>query len=313
MISRLSPKPFDTKQNNLTQSDSDIKMIESNENFSPVSCISKDLKLSPKSLKRKISNLIQNNTSIEIKSKFRKYNELSSLASNDLIMESPDIMVSRFGPKLLNSQITNSTQYNTAIKMTESDMNKYYESLTSASVDAIVKNLPLIINSRLIGENNISTQFNKHTEIIPSISISNDFNSDVPTSSSSSMKSVTSLNENLLFNKEFNSALSMVSPSNVEILVFEKNLEFSTKDSKIINYKEWKSPRKLTVPSETDPSMDSTVILPFALKRLSKLNNHSPSQYPMLNKLLTKPNITMQLDKRDKLNTPLIPVSHIYF
>lgn len=320
IISRLSPKPkFDTQQNNLTQSDSDIKMIQSNfiksnENFSPVSCISKALNLSSKSLKRKISNLIQNNTSIEIKSKFRKYNGLSSLASNDLIMESlPDIMLSRFGPKFLNSQTTNSTQHNTAINMTESNINKCYESFTPASIDVIVNNLPMIINSRLIGEKNIFTQFNKHTETIPSISISNDLNSDVPTFSSSSMRAVTSLNDNLLFNKEINPALSMVAPSNVEVLMFEKNLEISTKDSKMINQKEWESPRKLTVRSDTDPSMSTTVILPFALKRLSKLNNHSPSQYPMLNKLLTKPNTILKLDKKDKLNTPLIPVSHIYF
>jgi len=328
IISRLSPKPkCDTKQNNLTQSDSDIKMIQSkciqsNENFSPVvsssiQCISKALNLSSKSLKRKISNLIQNNTSIEIKSKFRKYNGLSSLASNDLIMESlPDIMVSRFGPKLLNRQTTNSTQHNTAYinNMTESNINKYYESFTPASIDVILNNLPIIINSRLIGEKNIFTQFNKHTKIIPSISKSNNLNSDVPTFSSSSMRAVTSLNDNLLFNKQINPALSMVDPSNVEVLVFEENLEISSKDSKMINYKEWKSPRKLTVRSETDPSMGTTVILPFALKRLSKLNNHSPSQYPMLNKLLTKPNnIILKLDKRDKLNTPLIPVSHIYF
>ncbi|XP_026805698.1 probable protein phosphatase DDB_G0282105 isoform X2 [Rhopalosiphum maidis] len=60
-----------TEQNNLTQSDSLIKINqskdnESNELFTPVSDVTKALELSPKSLKRKISNLIKNNTSIEI-------------------------------------------------------------------------------------------------------------------------------------------------------------------------------------------------------------------------------------------------------
>jgi hypothetical protein len=105
---------------------------------------------------------------------------------------------SQLSPKLLNSQIKNFTHHNTAIEMTGFNITEYYEPSTSASIDVTVNNLPAITNSRLNGEKNISTQYSNDTEINPSISISTDLSSNIPTFLSSSIRAITPLNDNLL-------------------------------------------------------------------------------------------------------------------
>lgn len=160
--------------------------------------------------------MIQNNTIIPIKPKVRKYNELSTLASNESTIESlTDMMVSRFGPKLLNRQRTNATQYNTAIEITESSTSKSHKSYFSASIDEITNNISNKINSRSIDANN--------------------------------------------------PASSKVVSSDVQILVVDEKSEISLIDPEEYKLKDWNSPRYMT-----DLSTGQTVLLPFAIKRISK-------------------------------------------
>jgi hypothetical protein len=216
------------------------------------------------------------------------------------------MMDSRLSPKLLNSQIKNFTHHNTAIEMTESNITEYYEPSTSASIDLNVNNLSAITNSRLSGEKNIFTQYSDDTEIIPSTSISTDLSSNIPTFSNSSVRTITPLNDNLLLHKTITPPLCTDAPSNVEIF---KNSKISTMKRK--NSEELTYPRIITVYPKTGPLIGRTVILPFAIKRI--LKSDSQSEPIIINELLNYTYKTIQSDKRDLLNTPIIPVSHLYF
>ncbi|XP_025200446.1 uncharacterized threonine-rich GPI-anchored glycoprotein PJ4664.02-like [Melanaphis sacchari] len=301
-ISRISSKPFNSKENYLTQFNYSIeisqpKITESIKNGISASNTIITSLLSPTSLKRKISNLIRNNTSIELtKSKVKKCNKSSSLESIDLTMDSsPDMMASRLGPELLNSQITNSTQYNTATEMTESSITECHEPSTSALIDLTETDPPVITNSRLSNEKYIFTKYNKGPYVIPSFPISSDISSNIPTCSSSSMNAVTSLNNDLVLNNADNPASNTDDSSKIELLVLGKNNRMYFVNSKVMNSHDYLRPRTLKTIFKTGlnkPIMKRSVILPFALRKQVKTNS----------------NTSTQLDKRNKLDTSVIPV-----
>ena len=142
-VSIISPKSCDTKQHNLTESDSGISMtqsenMESDEPYTPVLNIPKALRVSQRLLNNRKCKLIQSDTSVKItKPKVKKLKK-SSTSINLTVDNPPDLVASRFNPKSLNSLKTNFTQYNTAIEMTESKVLEYnnHSTLVSTSVCA---------------------------------------------------------------------------------------------------------------------------------------------------------------------------------
>jgi len=222
----------------------------------------------------------------------------STPAYIDLTVDSPsDMTASSISPNMIDSQ-SSLTQQNTQIE--------YYEPSTAASTDLTVDNLPVIMSSNFSNESNVFTQYDEDYIVISSNSMSTDLSSNIPTFSNSSSRATSPLNDN--------PNLDMSDQPKLDVLVVEKDAQLSTLNSNRIKRVDWKSPNNLMVIPKKVPIMKSRerALLPVAIKRLkgSKPNVYSPSQYPMLNKLLTQQTNTIK--KPDKINlisnTPVLSV-----
>ncbi|XP_001948907.3 probable serine/threonine-protein kinase DDB_G0282963 [Acyrthosiphon pisum] len=239
------------------------------------------------SLNNQKTVLTQYNTDIKkIKSKITE----STPTYIDLTLDSPpDTRVSSISPNMLNGQ-SSSTQCNTQLECYEPS------TLSSSSIDLTVINLPIMTNSRLNIEKNISTEYNNGIKAISSTSMSTDLRSNKPTFSSPSLRAITP-----------NRNLSLLGRSNIDVFVVQKDAKLSTIHLKRMRRADWKSPKYLKVLPQNicKTSPDVNAIFPIAVKRALKPNSSPPSKYPMLNKLLTRPtNRNLKLDKRNTLNTP---------
>ncbi|XP_022162300.1 uncharacterized protein LOC111028074 isoform X2 [Myzus persicae] len=354
-ISIISPESIYTEQDNLTQSDSGIeitksKVIETNEqstlessnicpDFAILTQYGTEIEFSEitesnmidcyepatsASIDRTVNNppvittsglssyLFSNQKTISTQyntdiRKTRSKTMESSPAYIDLTVDSPpDMISSSVNPNMLNGQ-SSSTLHNTQIEC--------YEPSTSTSIDLTVNDLPIMMNSMLKNKTNIFTQCNKDIEITSLTSMSTDLRSNNPTFSSSSVKATTPLNSN--------DDLCMDGESKVkkrttfDVFVVGKDAQLSTVDAKRIKRIDWKCPQALFVSSNQIPVELShqNAILPVALKRI---NENPPSQYPLLNMLLTKPNNTVikpaeinTTPFNNQMNTPFPPKNTI--
>jgi len=217
----------------------------------------------------------------------------STPAYIDLTVDSPpDMRASSVSPNMLNGQ-SSLTQCNTQLEC--------YEPSTLETINLTVNNLPIITNSRL---SNIFTECNNGIKVISSTPMSTDLSSNISTFSSPPLRAITP-----------NGNPALLSRPNIEVLVVEKDAALSTIHLNRIKRSDWKSPKNLTVvPQDISvTSMYESGLLPVAIKRALKPNSSPPSNYPMLNKLLTRPTSTiLKLNKRNTLNTPA-NVSHFYF
>ncbi|XP_060865118.1 rhoGEF domain-containing protein gxcJ-like [Metopolophium dirhodum] len=259
---RISPKSFYTKQNNLTQFDSGIKMtqsktIESNEQSTLVSTnvcrnpqnstqYDQEIEISVNypqaittsglcnySLSNQKTISTQHNTDIKkTKSKIME----STPAYIDLTVNSPpDMRNSSVSPNMLNGQ-SSLTQCNTQLECNEPS--------TSASID-----LPV---------NNIFTQYNNGIKVISSPSMSTDLSSNSPTFSSPSLRAIIP-----------NGNPALLGQQNVEVLVVQKDSQLSTMKSNRIKQAHWKSPKNLTMFTQST-MLHENACLPVAVKRALK-------------------------------------------
>jgi len=141
-FSRINLNSFYSKQNNLTLSDSVIKITpsktnESNLPYTPLLNIPKPSRVSPKTLESQKSNLIQSDTSIKLSTfLIKEFNEPASKKYIDVSVDSPqDMAASRLSP--------NFTQHNTDIEMTKSKCVESNEHFTSVSTN-VCPNTPIL-------------------------------------------------------------------------------------------------------------------------------------------------------------------------